>query len=313
MPTTTNIGLSTPAHGSNVDSWDVDPINDNSGKLDTIFGSVTTKALSVSNVVLTAPESRVNILRFTGSLGTSVQITLGAVIKSWICENNCTGLQNFYIRIVGSTGTGNNVAIPPGTSQIYWDGTNVGFINLPVPLGGYWDYAGSAVPPWVTACTVPPFLHCNGGTYNTLTYPQLFDILGTVTLVDTRARARIALDGGTGRVTTAGSGIDGATRFSVGGAQNVTLDATQMPSHDHTGNTGVNSVDHTHTVAPGTPSVGGQFTGPGSNGWSGAVGTATTSGQSVTHTHTISLAGGSLAHTNMQPSYVGGIVMIRAA
>lgn len=311
MPTTTNIGLSVPAHASNVDSWDTDPINDNSGKLDTIFGSVTTKSLSVSNVTLTAAESRVNILRFTGSLGTSVQITLGAVIKSWICENNCTGLQNFYVRVVGSTGTGNNVAIPPGTSQIYWDGTNIGFISLPVPMGGYWDYAGSAVPPWVTACTVPPYLHCNGATYNTLTYPQLFDIIGTVTLPDTRGRARIALDGGTGRVTTAGSGVDGASRFAAGGAQSVTLDATQMPAHDHTGNTGTESATHTHNVNDAVTKTG-QFSTSGSNGWAANTVVASST-ESATHTHAIQLAGGGLAHTNMQPSYVGGIVMIRAA
>lgn len=308
-PVTTNLGLAQPIHGTRVDDWD-QPLNANAGILDAVAGSITTKSLSVSNVILTDTESRVNILRFTGSLGTSVQINLGAVIKSWICDNQTQGVTANYIRIAGAPGTGNTVALPPGTSQIFWDGTNVGFVNLPILVGGYWDFAGPAVPPWVTACTVPPFLLCDGSVYNSLTYPQLFDILGTVTLPDSRARVRIPLDGGTNRVTSAGSGINGASRFAAGGAQNVTLDATMIPPHDHTGNTGVNSVGHTHLVNDAISKTG-QFSTSGSNGWAGNQSVAS-GDESATHTHPISSVGGGLAHTNMQPTFVGGITMIRA-
>lgn len=309
-PTTTNLVLAQPTRGSDAGTWDT-PMNGNTGILDAVAGSVTTKSLSVSNVTLTVLESQVSILRFTGSLGTSVQITLGAVIKSWIVENNTQGSQNFYIKVVGSTGTGNAVGLPPGASQIYWDGTNVGFVNLSPGIGDYKDYAGSGVPPWISICTIPPFLLCDGSTYNSATYPQLFDILGTVTLPDSKGRGRIALDGGTNRVTTAGSGINGAARFAAGGAQNVTLDATMIPAHDHTGSTGVNSVDHTHNVNDAVSKTG-TFTGGGSNGWGGNQ-SVPSGGESAPHSHPISSVGGGLAHTNMQPTYVGGITMIRAA
>lgn len=286
-------------------------MNGNTGILDAVFGSVTTKSLSVSNVTLTLLESQVSIIRLTGSLGTSVQITFGSVIKAWIIDNQTAGNQSSYIRLVGSPGTGNAVCAPPGTSQIFWDGTNMSFLNLPVPIGGYWDHCGTAVPPWVLNCTIPPFLLCDGSGYNTSTYPQLFGFLQSSSVPDARARMRIPLDGGTGRVTTAGSGVDGSTRGASGGAQNVTLDATQMPAHDHTGSTGNNSVDHTHSVND-APSKVGQFSAGGSNGWAANT-VVQTGGQSTPHTHAISVAGGGLAHSNMPPVFVGGITMIRAA
>jgi microcystin-dependent protein len=55
-------------------------------------------------------------------------------------------------------------------------------------------------------------------------------------LPDTRGRAIFGLDGigpVAGRVTTAGSGIDGETIGAAGGAQTVTLEAGNVPAHTH--------------------------------------------------------------------------------
>src|SRR5262249_50019757 len=62
--------------------------------------------------------------------------------------------------------------------------------------------------------------------------------------------------GAGGRITTAGSGIDGATLGAAGGAQSVTLDTTMIPSHSHANSlsdpTHAHGVsDPTHTHAPG--------------------------------------------------------------
>lgn len=303
MPTTTNILLSTPAHGANVDTWDADPINNNSAILDAVAGSVTTKSLTNANVTLTTTESRVNILRFSGTLTGSVIITLGAVIKSWTCENTTLGAA-FTILMQGSPGTGNKVALPLGSCQIYWDGTNVSFINLG-RVGEWWDYPGTAVPAWIGACTVPPYLHANGGTFSAVTYPQLNQILGGTTLPDTRGRARIPLDGGTGRVTTAGSNIDGSVLFAAGGQQSATLTTDHMPVHSH----GVTDSGHVHPGIPTAASVIGTVTAGGPPNYVSGNGN---SGSNTTGI-TIQNAGGGGAHINMQPTYVGGITMIRAA
>lgn len=304
MPTTTNIKLDIPAHGSNVDVWDTTPINNNSAILDLAFGGVTTKSLS-ANIVLTDTEARASILRFTGALGGAVGVNVGAIRKSWIVENLCTGAS---AAVVLTGGSGNVVGVPPGASQVYWDGTNCGFINIG-RVGEFWDYAGSAVPTWLTFCTVPPALACIGGTFSAVTYPLLNAILGTTTLPDSRGRARIALNGGTGRVTSAGSGIDGDTRSAAGGAQNVALTTAQLAAHSH----GVNDPGHPHSV------TGGIFGGTNNATlFGGTPGSGPSTSSNVTiasNTTGISIqnAGSGDAHNNMPPAYVSGITMIWAA
>lgn len=196
----------------------------------------------------------------------------------------------------------------------------------------------------------PPtgWLMCSGATISRTTFAALFAVIGetygagdgstTFKIPDFRGRTPFGKDnlGGVAaanRLTTA-SGVDGQTIGAAGGLETIVLDSTMIPSHthagttssggvDHThnGGTGNNNVDHSHTVAPGTPSTtNGTFTGPGSTGWGGAVGTATTSGQSAvhqhafttdpasaflhTHTFTTGSTGGGLLHNNMPPAIV---------
>jgi microcystin-dependent protein len=303
-PTTTNLVLSVPVRGSDVGVWDT-PVNGDFNIIDAVAGSVTSKSLTNADVTLSLTESQVSILRFSGTLTGNVVITLGAIIKSWICENNTTG--SFTLQVRGSSIGPTFVGLPPGSCQIYWDGTSINFVNLG-RVGEYWDYAGATVPLWVTASSTPPYLHCNGGTFSAVTYPQLNAILGTTTLPDSRARMRIPLDGGTNRVTSAGSGVDGATRFAAGGFQSITLDTTMIPAHAH----GVTDPGHDHAVTAGTT---GQIqSGSDTLGGTSPAGTGAavdvipnTTGISIQNT------GGGLAHNNMPPAYVGGITLIRAA
>lgn len=309
MTTTTNIKLSTPAHGSQVDVWDSDPINNNSTILDAIFGTVTSKPLTNANVTLSATEAQASVLRFSGVLTGNVTIDVSAIIKSWSIDNLTTG--NFAVTISG--GSGNVVGVPQGdTCQVYWDGTNCKFINLG-RVGTYWDYAGATVPLWVAACTVPPYLLCDGSTFSAVTYPYLNTLLGGTTLPDARARSRIPLDGGTGRVTTAGSGIDGLTRLAAGGAQNVALVLAELAAHDHgavTGSTALSGV--TATRVQNTLAGGSSNTAITADGF-GVPSTPTVTFGGTDHVHSITSAGSGTAHNNMPPSYVGGITLIRAA
>ncbi|QOE32750.1 collar protein [Achromobacter phage Mano] len=136
-----------------------------------------------------------------------------------------------------------------------------------------------------------------------------------------------------GRLTAAGSGVNGTALGATGGAETHTLAAGQMPNHTHSGTTGNENATHTHAGTTGTESnthvhnssnylwdTGSGTSGLGSpgGGTSGyAVQTTapnntshthafTTGGQSSNHQHafTTSAAGSGQAHNNTQPTIV---------
>lgn len=110
-----------------------------------------------------------------------------------------------------------------------------------IPLGGMIDYFGTTAP---SSNFVFPF----GQAISRTTYAALFAMFGTTfgvgdgvttfNIPDMRGRVGVGKDdmGGAaaGRVTTAGSGVDGATLGAVGGAQNVTISIAQLPVHTPT-------------------------------------------------------------------------------
>ena len=114
-----------------------------------------------------------------------------------------------------------------------------GFLNLPyaVPVGAFMPFA-SLTPP--NANFVLPY----GQALNRTTYATLFTLCGTVfgsgdgsttfNIPDLRGRTVVAQDnmGGSaaGRVTTAGSGVDGVTMGATGGVQNKTLLRSDLPN-----------------------------------------------------------------------------------
>lgn len=167
------------------------------------------------------------------------------------------------------------------------------------PLGIISDFTGATAP----AGWFFPY----GQAVSRTTYAELFAVIGTTygagdgtttfNLPDLRGRSVSGRDdmGGTAanRVTTAGSSVDGLTVGAVGGAQNVTLDSTTMPTHNHT------SPPHSHTYnKPSTPISG--YTGGGVEQASQTVSVASTD----TTTITIANAGSGGAHLNMQPTMI---------
>lgn len=236
-PTTPNVGLFAPTRGSDPGTWDV-PLNANASSLDGFFGGVQIISATNAPITLTSPaglvvtpspgptQSQNAVLRVTGTLTTGVQITL-PLPGVMAVGNFTTGAFVLSFRALGS---GEVIAIEQGsTRHIYNDGTNVRFINLP-DVGTYLDICDATVPAWITACTIPPFLNCDGSTFNAATYPYLNTKLGGNTLPDLRGVARYTLNQGTGRLTTAGSGLDGTTRFATKFTQAYTLVASNAPS-----------------------------------------------------------------------------------
>lgn len=318
MATSPNIGLDLPARGSNVGVWDT-PVNGDFTIIDQAFGSVTTIAVSSTPVTLSTSQAQSAVIRFTGTLISNVPITLASVYKFWTIDNQITNSPSSFCLVMASTSLGVTIGLPPGVQDIFYDGTNIRYKNLG-KLGEYWDYAGGAVPSWVSFSTVPPYLNCNGSAFSSATYPQLFNLLGAATLPDSRGRNRFTLNQGTGRLTTAGAGIDGNNNLSVGGNNGITLASSQIPTLTSSGTNAItvttpNSrqaailLSSAETASFAQTGSGGNV-GPAGNlngQWTGF--TSMTGNNSIGVTYTNSSQAIVQATT---PGYVGGITMIKA-
>lgn len=313
-PTTTNRSLYVPTRGSDVGTWDV-PVNANFTAIDTLFGGVTTIAVSSSNVTLNTSQCQNAVIRLTGVLSANIDVIFPTVAAIYTVENLTTGA--YYVRC--KMASGNIISVPQGIpTQVFTDGTDTKFWNPPLP-GSYWDYAGSAVPSWITACTVQPWLSCDGTAVSRTTYAYLYSILGTTwgsgdgsttfNLPDLRNRARVSVGGS--RLTTAGSGIDGSTVGSVGGAQNVTIARANLPNVTLTGTTNTTG-DHYHAYGNSNPLSAGSGASSVIDG--GGVGYATSTAGAHSHTLTTSSINGGVTQTTTnttQPTAVAGITLIK--
>ena len=326
-PTTVNVGIIVPNTGDLVGTWGSAALNPDFVAIDGFFGGVQTVVASASPIVLTSPsgftptpsggptQSQNGVLRFTGTLTAGVQVTL-PLPGYIIIENLTTGNFVLSFRAIGS---GEVIGIGQGRVQhVYNDGTNVRFVNLP-DVGTYVDIAASAVPAWITACTKPPFLNCDGSTFNATTYPYLNALLGGNTLPDSRGNVRATLNQGTGRLTNV---INGSTFLALGGTDTVTLTPAQLPTGiissvtqgitvvvpsgqvvGSEGNAVFNGVFQAAAGSSGT-----YVAGTNSGGWNSVGAFAGNNTITVTSNNT-----SGNAHSNVQPTYVGGLTLIRAA
>jgi microcystin-dependent protein len=170
---------------------------------------------------------------------------------------------------------------------------------------------------WLGATAESGLAFCYGQALSRSTYASLYAFLGTTygagdgsttfNLPDFRGRTGVGRDnmGGTaaGRVTAAGSGLDGATLGAVGGAQTHTLTAAQIPAHTHP----VNDPGHSHTqdCAVRLPSSGNNFNTPFAGGGTNAL----TTNSSTTGVTVGNNTGGGGGHNNMQPTIIVNYVI----
>ena len=102
------------------------------------------------------------MLIFTGVMTGNVQVTLP--LPGYMAVANFT-TGNFVLTFAAAS-SGLVVAVERGSVQrIVNNGTNVWLISLPA-VGSYLDTCDSTVPAWITTCSVPPYLLCNGGTFS---------------------------------------------------------------------------------------------------------------------------------------------------
>lgn len=298
-PLTANKFLPQPVLGSDIDNWTA-PYNAVTATIDAAFGGVATVALTSSPVVLSSGQYQNGVINFTGALNANVAVTFPAVGSYYTIINDTTNSSAFIVTLLTTAAGGRQIGIPPATTDIMTDGANVRFRNLAHP-GSYWHHSGSSTPSWVSACTVPPWLYCNGTTFSSGTYPILTGLLGGTTLPDLRGRAAFFNEDGTGRL--GGSG----TFLSAGGTETVTLLQANLPNIGFP----VTDPGHTHTNSNnanrGTQTTaGGPATGGGPGGANVTINSAFT-GISVNS------GGSNTAFGILPPGIVAGISLIRAA
>lgn len=297
---TPNVQLEEPARGDDVGVWDV-PVNNNMTLVDLLAGGIATISLNNSNVTLSAGQFQSKTLTFNSTLGANVQIVFPSSFKkTYEVQNLCTGSSQFTITLTTTTG-GQAICCPPGEIiDCVNDGSNIKFKNFG-RVGEYWDYAGSSIPNWVSGCSVPPYLQCNGTSFSSASYPALAAILGSTTTPDQRGRTRIALDQGLGRVSSAVSNVPGNTLFGSGGDQ-------QSQFHSHV----VVDPGHTHGLTNVSGNNGATQQAAPQGGNNLLIGNAVASVNAAVTGISINnaLFGNS---QNMPPVLVHGITMIRAA
>jgi microcystin-dependent protein len=119
-----------------------------------------------------------------------------------------------------------------------------------VPPSVILPYAGTAAP--------TGFVFCDGSSYGTATYPNLFNAIkytyggsgANFNVPDLRGRVVAGRDMGTpaNRLTSSGAGITATTLGNAGGGETQTLGTAQLPSHTHTASSGITSINHAHTM-----------------------------------------------------------------
>jgi microcystin-dependent protein len=132
---------------------------------------------------------------------------------------------------------------------------------------------------------------------------------------DLRGRLPAAWDkiGGTlaNRLTTAGSGVNGAVLGSVGGAETQALTGAQNGPHSHGGVTSGESASHQHNQQMPPAFVSIQQGGASTffNVWQGSPINALTGAETANHTHIIASDGSGTPHNNTQPSLVTNYIL----
>lgn len=243
--------------GEQAGTWNVTTNNNLGDLLEQAIAGRTTVDVTAGNVTLTSlngvvDEARSAVLAVTGTPGVTRIITIPNVEKAYTLINQTTNI----VQIKTASGTAFNCP-PSATTVIACDGSN--------------GVQGSGIAPLTSpAFTGTPTAPTAAGGTNTT---QLATTAFTTTAISTALSAALpagvimlwsgsivsipvgwALCNGTSGTPdlrdrfVVGAGTTYAVN-ATGGANTVTLDTTQIPSHTHTGSSTTTSanVDHTHS------------------------------------------------------------------
>lgn len=221
------------------------PLNNaNWSTIDTLLGGAVTIPSSNTGGALTLTSSNSNnyYLNFAGVSTTSVVVTFPNVGAVYSIFNGVSPSSLYTLTLKTTAAGGQVIALPPNQSTtVIVSCGSFQFTGLH-PVGAIVDFATTSIPNWISGCTVPPYLYCNGGAFSSATYPYLTTIRGGAVTPDYRGFIRSAYNDGTNRVTTAGGGVNGDAPGAAGGSQTVTLASSHMPPISYTDG------GHTHVV-----------------------------------------------------------------
>ena len=194
------------------------------------------------------------------------------------------------------------------------------FVNAvsPNPVGSLQAYAGASAP--------TGWLLCNGTSYTTAAYPELYSVLG-YTYGGSGAnfnvpdlRGRVPMGAGTGAGLNAsgtgaptGTAQTARTRGQWGGEETHLLSTSEMPSHSHGGTTGNDSPDHAHATGNGqgfATHISGSASTQAGSGAPTINGVVTnTAGATARHAHSITAEGGGSRHNTVPPFIVTNYII----
>lgn len=120
---------------------------------------------------------------------------------------------------------GSTLTIGDSSKTINFNNSNVTNLSSGLPVGAVIPYAGSSIPSG-------PFLFCNGNSLAVASYPALFAALG---YLFGGSGANFNIPNLMGRVAlcVGNNGISNHTIASSGGVESITLDTSNLPSHNH--------------------------------------------------------------------------------
>jgi microcystin-dependent protein len=306
-----NLGFNPPTAWDDAVSYDV---------IDTVFfGGKFYRCLvsHISSVFATdlAAGKWGLIADFAGALGSAINVgftpsgTIGATNTQAAIEEVSSDVETLLARAIlqtpptiptpASSDNSTRIATTAFTQSVVSAAVAAAVAAL-VPIGSIMVWPGTTAPTGWQVCDgaayprAHPLFAVLGTTYGT------GDGSTTANLPDLRGRVIIAKDAGAGRITSAGSGLDGNVLGATGGAQNVQLQGFHMPAHTH----GVSDLGHTHGVSGGV--WGGASHGNALGSQSEDVPRQNAAIQIVSATSNISIqaAGNDIPHLNVQPSIV---------
>ena len=133
--TSTNKGMTLPANGEYVNTWNI-PVNADLTIIDNALGGTTSLNATSGSVTLTAAQYQPLILNVTGSIAANVTYTIpSGVGGQWVVKNLTTG---GYSVVIASAGGGSSVSVANNiVATVVCDGTNVYLpSSTDVPTGG---------------------------------------------------------------------------------------------------------------------------------------------------------------------------------
>lgn len=321
-PITPQRSLIVPNTGDLVAAWGTSALNPNFQTIDALFGGVTTISLSsATTLLLTVPattgvwpgflsQSVNSLIKFTGAqTGNAViQFTLPGY---YILHNQCTGTS--FVQLANQSGAGNKIGAPPGKKcHVFFDGTDMDYVNMPDPGTAYDFHTNTtSLPPWMLACTVAPYLIKDGSTYSTATYPALAQYLGstyggnginTFGVPDERNRMRVPVDTIQAASGTTSNRIvnvfSGKVLGTSGGIEQMTILTGNLPPYTPSGSVAIGSNPGLLFTGSGPVNIGGT-----GSGGTVEAGSATFTGNAQ--------GGVSTPTNNMVPSIVSMLALIK--